>query len=501
MLPSAIGATYFYFRLDAEGSATAFQSMSALLISAGIGTVIGGLLVFLGRSGGQQLGRKEALLLVSLSWVVGAALAALPFRLWDEMAAPTNEQGFNSYVNCYFEAMSGLTTTGSSVLSNIEALPKSLLLWRAFIQWLGGIGIVVLFVAVLPILGVGGKRLFKFEAPGPKKEGVRPRIRAAAQMLWIIYVCITIVEILALRIGGLGWFDALCHSLTTLATGGFSTKNASVTGLGGWHFEVIIMVFMFLAGVNFGLYDQLINGQWRAVLKNPELRTYVGIIGVASVLIAVPMIGSPIPTMNATEPDIGIWHTIRHSMFTVISLQTTTGFGTADYDQWSGPSQALLVTLMFVGGCAGSTGGGIKVIRFVILVKVLVAEIQAVFRPYVVQTIRVGRTVIDHDLRSATLVFFLLYGVLVVVGTVGVLAFEPPGELGATGVDASISAFSAVAATLNNIGPGLGHVGPTHNFAHLTSETKILLSILMAMGRLELFAFVVLFVPAFWREE
>ena len=203
MLPSAIGATYFYFRLDAEGSATAFQSMSALLISAGIGTVIGGLLVFLGRSGGQQLGRKEALLLVSLSWVVGAALAALPFRLWDEMAAPTNEQGFNSYVNCYFEAMSGLTTTGSSVLSNIEALPKSLLLWRAFIQWLGGIGIVVLFVAVLPILGVGGKRLFKFEAPGPKKEGVRPRIRAAAHMLLIIYVCITIVEILSLLIGGI----------------------------------------------------------------------------------------------------------------------------------------------------------------------------------------------------------------------------------------------------------------------------------------------------------
>lgn len=505
MLPAAGWSAYDYFRL---GSPAEGDALVGLLLSALGGTAIGFLLFRRGRRGRRQFGRKEALLLVALSWVVGAALSAAPFRLWAAFHDFSDgaDPAFTQYVNCYFEAMSGLTTTGASTLADIESIPRSLLFWRAFTHWIGGLGIIVLFVAVLPVLGVGGKRLFRFEAPGPKKEGVRPRIRAAAQVLWMIYLGITLAEVLLLRLGGLDWCDSMSHAFATLATGGFSTQNVSITGLGNWKVELIIIVFMFLAGVNFGLYDQLLSGRWREVLRNPELRAYVAIMLVSTVIIAAITLEHAVPLTDG-EQVTGFWGPIRHCLFTVVSIQTTTGFCTANFDQWGFPAKLILITLMFVGGCGGSTGGGIKVIRFVILFKVLWAELELVFRPHVVRTVRVGRSTIDPQLRSATLVYFVLIGIVVMLATSMVIWLETPAKIeqmtagqGKPG-DPAATAFSAVVATLNNIGPGLDLVGATRNYAWFTQPTKVLLCVLMALGRLELYAFLVLVLPAFWREE
>jgi len=500
MLPSAAWSIYDYYfvpALTGEGEAGI-----ALLISALIGAIMGTAIFRRARPDQKPLGRREALLLVALSWVLGAALSAAPFRIWAAIHESTAgaPHPFGSFVNCYFEAMSGLTTTGASVLTDIEAVPRSLLFWRAFTHWLGGLGIVVLFVAVLPILGVGGKRLFRFETPGPKKEGVRPRIRAAAQVLWLIYLGITVAEVLALKLAGLGWFDAITQSFATLATGGFSTRNASITGFGLPGIEIIIIVFMVMAGINFALYDQLLSGRWRDVLRNPELRAYVLFLLIATVLIGALATDTGVVDMNG-KPESGFWPTLRHSLFTVVSIQTTTGFGTADFDQWDFPAKMLLITLMFVGGCGGSTGGGIKVIRVVVLAKVLWAELEAVFRPNVVRTIRVGQSTVDAQLRSATLVYFLLIGIIVVVATGLVIWLETPAKIEALGGDPAATAFSAVVATLNNIGPGLDLVGPTRNYAWLSHPTKVLLTVTMVLGRLELYAFLVLLVPGFWKED
>jgi len=499
MIPTAALSLYDYTYICQAGEDDA---LAAFLTAALLGIFAGLLLYWQGRRYARPLGRREALLLVALAWVVGAALAAMPFRLWAAFHdfVFDEDRAFTSFINCYFEAMSGLTTTGASVLTNIESLPRSLLFWRAFTHWIGGLGIVVLFVAVLPILGVGGKRLFRYEAPGPHKEGVRPRIRAAAQVLWFIYLGITLAEVLALHLAGLGWIDAISHAFATLATGGFSTQNASITGFGSWKIELIIVVFMFMAGVNFGLYDQLLAGRWRSVVKNPELRAYVGIMAAAAIAISLMLIGQEIQTVGKTT-HTGFWATIRHVLFTTVSIQTTTGFCTADFNQWAFPAKAILVGLMFVGGCGGSTGGGIKVIRFVILAKVLWMELETVFRPNVVRTVRVGTSTVDAPLRSATLVYFCLIGIVVIVATMAVVWLESPGKIEARCGDPAITAFTAVVATLNNIGPGLDLVGASSNYAWLESPTKILLCLCMVLGRLELYAFLVLIMPGYWREE
>jgi len=499
MLPSAAWSVYDHYVLHLPGEE---EALAALLMAALAGMAVGIVLFCRGQQGEKQFGRREALLLVALSWVVGAALAAAPFRIWSAIHefTPGQDQAFQQYVNCYFEAMSGLTTTGASTLKNIESIPRSLLFWRAFTHWIGGLGIVVFFVAVLPLLGVGGKRLFRFEAPGPRKEGIRPRMRAAAQILWIIYVGITLAEVILLVVAGLGWFDSITHAFATMATGGFSTKNASVTGLGSWKVELIIIWFMFMAGVNFGLYDQLLAGRWREVLKNPELRAYVAIMLIATGINLCLISVDGVIDMES-QYENSFWSNFRHSLFTTVSIQTTTGFCITDFDRWVFPAKAVLVALMFVGGCGGSTGGGVKVVRFVILAKVLWAELEAVFRPNVVRTIRVGRWTLDPQMRSSTLVYFLLILIVVVISTMLVIWLETPHKLDTEDSDAAITAFSAVAATLNNIGPGLDLVGPTQNYAFFTKPTKVLLCVLMAMGRLELYAFLVMVMPSYWKEE
>ncbi len=470
----------------------------SLLISAGIGLVCGGLLWWFTRTDDQRFGRREALLLVGVSWLAGAALAALPFFLWAyvDLALAGHEAGhpFENPVNCYFEAMSGLTTTGATILADIPQVPPSLLLWRAMTHWLGGLGIVVLFVAVLPMLGAGGKKMFRVEAPGPAPEGVRPQIRETARVLWMLYLGLTVAEIIALRLAGVPtWYEAVCHTFATLATGGFSTHNASIGAYNSLAVEVVTIVFMFLAGVNFGLYYQMIRGNFRMTWRDTELRVYVICLLVGSLLIGLTIYGTTITTTRGEQLQATSGVAARQAVFQMVSIQTTTGFCTGDFNQWPFLAQAVLIVAMFIGASAGSTGGGLKIVRIWITLTVLWAELERAFRPTVVRTIKIGRLPVDDDMRLSVIGYVL--GVILLTGAGGVLVmlFEPADTISFK------TAGTAAVATIFNIGPGLGKVGAIENYGFFTSGSKLVLSLLMAIGRLEVFAIAVLFFPRFWR--
>jgi trk system potassium uptake protein TrkH len=454
----------------------------------------------------DQLGRRDALLLVALSWLGGAAFAALPFFLWAHLPGTDAPGGhpFSHFADCYFEAMSGLTTTGATILSgspgtgwDIEALPPSLLLWRAFTQWLGGLGIVVLFVAVLPTLGVGGKRLFLVEAPGPAPEGLHPQIRQTARVLLAIYLVLTVAEIVALWAARMSLFDAVCHTFTTLATGGFSTRNASTGAYDSVAVDVILIVFMILAGGNFSVYFALSRGRFDKVLRDPEVRTYLALLAVGSALVVVGLLGTPITTTTGeTIPDAGAGAAIRHGVFTTVSIATTTGYCSADFNAWPFLAKGVLVLAMFIGASAGSTAGGIKVIRVWVMMKVMLAEIERVFRPAVIRPVRVGRTIVDDQLKLATLNYALGFVLLFVLGSGAVMLLE---QLNPAATCDYTTAASASVASLGTIGPGLGMVGAIENYGWMTPYSKLVLSLLMAFGRLEVFAILVLLTPRFWR--
>ncbi len=468
----------------------------SLLAGAAIGFGTGSLLWFVARRDPGDLGRREALLLVSLAWLVGAALAALPFHLWSHLdpAVPAHHP-FASFIDCYFEAMSGLTTTGATVLgspgSRIEAVPPSLLLWRSLTQWLGGLGIVVLFVAVLPTLGVGGKKLFQAETPGPRASGVRPRIRETARVLWLIYLGMTLLLVAALWAAGLSPFDAVCHTFTAVSSAGFSTRDASIAPFTTPQL-VIISVFMVLAGINFGVFHLLISGRIRQALADKELRLYLTILFVASVAVTWGLVRHQLGT--DADP-AAIAATVRDGLVQTISIQTSTGYCVTDFDRWDVLPKAILFIGMFIGASAGSTGGGIKVIRLVIAIKVIVAELERVFRPNVVRPLKIGGTPVDTPMRIATMVYILTVLGLFAAGMLMLMLLEGGGRC-----DLSTAA-AATAATLNNIGPGFGAVGATENYGWFSSPSKLVLIALMALGRLELYALLVLFTPRFWRAQ
>ena len=472
--------------------ATALADCHALFATAGIGLVIGAVLFVLGRRAPRLFGQREALLLVAIGWLFGAALGALPYYFWSHGAGNAGSHPFDSFVNCYFETMSGLTTTGATILTEIGTVPRSLLLWRAMTHWFGGLGIVVLFVAVLPMLGVGSRRMYRIEAPGPTPEGVHPRIQDTARVLWLIYCGLTLAETIALRICGMTWFDALCHTMATLATGGFSTLDSSVAGFDSSAIHLVIILFMILAGVNFGLYYQLIQRRWSVVWRDPELRVYLSIMAVATAIIAINLLHAP-PAGATESPQTSI--AVRDALFQVVSIQTTTGFGTADFDTWSFASKFILVILMFIGASGGSTGGGIKVSRIIITFKVVLAELEHVYRPKVVRSVRIGKSSVDPELRLNTLVFVIGIVTLFGFGTIALMLLESH-----QGIDITTAA-TASAATLNNIGPGLGRVGATQNYLWFTDASKIVMSMLMVLGRLEMFTIIVLFTPRFWRGD
>jgi len=346
---------------------------------------------------------------------------------------------------------------------------------------------------VLPSLGVGGKKLFRVEAPGPEPEGVRPHIRETARVLWLIYVGLTIAETVALRMAGMNWYDAVCHTFTTMATGGFSTSDASVGGYRSGAIDVIIIVFMVCAGINFGLYYQLIRGRIKSVLKDTELRGYFAILLLGSIVVGISIHGHRLVTTTGSACDATTSNAALYGAFQAVSMQTTTGFCTADFNQWPLLARSVLMLLMLVGASAGSTGGGIKVIRILVCFKVLLSEIERVFRPNVIRPVKIGTTTMDPDLKLGTVAYVLGILVLFALGTGLLTVLEPPDRINFT------TAASASIATLCNIGPGLGLVGALENYAWFTDGSKIVMSLLMALGRLEVFAIIVLFMPRFWR--
>ncbi len=479
----------------AMGDATEKAAMGALTVTVAAGGILG-MALWLGTSGGARsvIGRREAILLVATSWFLAAGIGALPFRLWAVWGAPIGHE-FAGTANCYFESMSGLTTTGATVLSDVESLPRSLLLWRAVTHWLGGLGIVVLFVAVLPMLGVGGKHIFRMEKSGLTPEGVRPRIQETARLLLVIYLSLTVAEILALCLAGMNLFDATCHTFATLSTGGFGTRNASVGAYDSAAVELIIIVFMVASGINFGLYYQFIRQGWKPVWQDSELRCYLGLILVASLIIGMLIHGGMITITSGAQVPANLSNAARHGLFQVVTMQTNTGFCTADFDRWSFSAKAILVVLMFVGGSAGSTSGGIKVIRFVVTAKILWAELEHVFRPNAVRVVRIGKAALDTETKITVLIYPLSVIILtMLVG--GLLMILEQGR----GIDVT-TAFTASVATFTNTGPGLGRVGAVSNFGWFGDASKWLMSLLMALGRLEVFTIVVLLSPRFWRSD
>ena len=475
MLPSALCAVLYRDWL----------SLAALGESAGVALLIGAVLMGIGFRAPDRMFQREGLALVGIGWLLTAAISALPFVF----------SGTLGPVDAYFEAMSGLTTTGSTVLVDIEAVPASILFWRSFTHWIGGMGIIVLFIAVLPYMGAGGKQLFKSESPGPDPRGLSPRIRNTASVLWKIYVGLTVVQTVLLMAAGMNLYDALTHTFGTLATGGFSPYANSVAAFDSVAVEAIIIVFMVLAGTNFGLYFAMLHHDWLAPLKNTEWKAYILILAVASALITVNLMGVQgqvaADTSAPPSPDYSLGEAVRHATFLTVSIMTTTGYGTEDFDQWPYFSRMLLVVLMFVGGCAGSTGGGIKVVRFIMLFKMAYWRLESTFRPKTVRPIRINGQVVDEDTQRTVYAFFFIHMLIFVGGSLFMSAIGLPFQ----------SATTAVIATLNNIGPGLELVGAVQNFHFIPDAGKIFLSLCMAMGRLELFSICVLFVPSFWKHS
>ena len=469
------------------------NALRACLLAALVSAAIGGGMVWANR-GSRLTGegridyfRREGLAVVGLTWLVVAAVGALPFLISGAMSSP---------VDAFFESVSGFTTTGSTILlaGEIDRLPRGITFWRMFTQWLGGIGIVMVFVVLFP---TGGRSLFRSEVPGINREAGRQRVRDSALALLRIYMGLTLVQVMLLKLSGLGWFDAVTHSFTTLATGGFSNHSESIAYFGSWLVELIIIVFMFGAGLNFAIYDTTIRlgprRGWKLAIASGEVRTYVGMITGSTVVIAGALWfwGGSNGVVGSATPDYrGFWLCMRDSLFSVVSLQTSTGFGTANFDQWPEFCRVVLMTLALVGACAGSTGGGLKVVRFLIVAKAAFRGIRRFARPRAIHSLRIDDQTLDERVVASVTGYFGLWVLIALAGTLCLCAF---------GID-MVTSSTSVLATLNNIGPGLNMVGPTQNFAAMPALAKLLLSLFMILGRLEFYAVVILLVPSFWRK-
>lgn len=443
-----------------------------LFYSAGITLSSGLVLQLLGRKAKKTIGRREGYIIVSLVWIVFSAFGLLPFYLSKSIPTVTDS---------FFETMSGFTTTGSSILNDIEALPYGMLFWRSIIQWLGGIGIIVISLAVLPFLGVGGMQLFAAEVPGPTADKLTPKVHETAKRLWLIYIALTIAESILLKVGGMNWFDAVNHSFTTMATGGYSTKQASIAYWDSNFIHYVIIIFMFLAGTNFSLTFFALNGKPGKLWKNEEFQYYLWFVLIFSAVISSGLI---------IEHHIGYGTAIRDSLFQVVSIITTTGFATADYELWVPFLITVVFVLMFFGGSAGSTGGGPKIVRIVMLLKNSVYELKRLIHPHAVLPIRYNRSVVSQDIVTNVLAFFVFYILIVLISIV---------IMSSIGLDFE-TAIGSVVTCIGNIGPGLGDVGPAENFANIPAFGKWYLAFIMLLGRLELFTVLVVMSPAFWRK-
>lgn len=447
----------------------------SILLSAFITSFSGTVVWWFFRDKKKKLGKREGYLIVTFGWLLFSAFGALPFVI---------SGSIGSYTDAFFETISGFTTTGASILSaqEIDQLPLGLHFWRSLIQWLGGMGIIVLSLVVLPTLGIGGMQLFVAEVPGPTPDKLHPRVKETAKILWGVYAAITLIQVLLLWAGEMNLFDAVTHSFTTMSTGGFSTKGENIAFFQTGYTHYIISIFMIIAGMNFTLAYFGFQLKFRPIWKNEELRWYLGIILTFTIIITSLLILSN--NSYSTES------AFRHSLFQAASIITTTGFVTQDYLKWVPIAWVLLMVLMFIGGSAGSTASSIKVVRIVLLIKNGLLELKRIIHPNAIIPVRLDNQAMHPKIISSVLSFVTVYILTVIIGIV-VISF--------LGYDLETS-IGAVTATLGNIGPGLGEVGPAGNFGHFSIFGKWFFSFLMLIGRLELFTVLIILSPAFWKK-
>lgn len=420
-----------------------------------------------------EIKKRDGYLIVVSGWLCMTFFGTLPYLLTESIP---------SFTDAFFETMSGFTTTGSTILDEIESLPKSILFWRSMTQWIGGMGIIVLTIAILPLLGIGGMELFVAEAPGPTKDKIHPRIKETAKRLWIIYFSLTALETVVLMFFGLSFFDAINHSLTTTSTGGFSTKQQSIAAFQNPFVEAVIVIFMFLAGTNFTMIYFGLKMRFRKIVNNDEFKWYLSAVFILILLLSFYR------THTSSSDFI---HAFREISFQVVSIITTTGYATADYTLWGSFLTFIFFLFLFSGASAGSTSGGIKIVRIILLIKNGLLEFKRRLHPKAVIPVMLNKQVISSTITYNLLAFIFLYLFVFTLGSI-FLSF--------LGVD-MLTSISAVASAVGNVGPGIADVGPSSSFSQLPTSAKWILSLLMLMGRLELFTVCVLFTPYFWKRN
>jgi trk system potassium uptake protein TrkH len=446
----------------------------SLLFSGIITSTVGALLYFLTvnkPNGG--LSKRDGYLVVTLGWLIMSLFGTLPYIISGEIP---------SFTDAFFETLSGYTTTGASVLSDIESKSQGILMWRSLTQWIGGMGIIVLTVAILPLLGIGGMQLFVAEAPGVTPDKLKPRITDTAKRLWLIYLGLTVTEAILLKVGGMSFFDAVNHSLTTMATGGFSTKQDSIAYFTSPFIQYVIVVFMFLAGTNFTLTYFGLHGRLKKVWENEEFKYYFGFIIGFAILITLIVFA-----VTGNEFELAF----RESLFQLVSIITTTGYVTADYTSWAPLLSVIFFMFMFVGASTGSTAGGVKVVRHIILLKNSAMELRRQLHPSAVLPVRLNKKAVTSEITFNVMAFMIIYFMVFAVGAI---------IISSMGYDFNTS-IGAVATCLGNIGPGFGKVGPVDNFGFISVTGKWVLSLLMLLGRLELFTVLILFTPYYWTKH
>ena len=452
------------------------NDMRYFLISGGITFGFATLLFLLGLNAKPLLGKREGSVIVTFTWVLFSLFGMLPF--WLSGSIP-------SVTDAFFETMSGFTTTGASILNNIEELSHGILFWRSMTHWIGGLGIIVISLALLPLFGYNGMQLFAAESSGPTKDKIHPKINETAKRLFAIYVMLNVAETILLKLGGMSWFDAVCHSFATTATGGFSTKQASIGYWNSPYIEYVVIIFMILSGVNFSLYYFAYKHKFEKIISNEELKYYLILLFSAAGLIAFSRMDfSSAQTFGSIEK------AIRDSLFYVSSIMSTTGFVTVDYMQWKTYTWIILLIVMITGASAGSTTGGIKMVRIVIVAKYCYYEFKQIIHPNAIFPVRYNGHLVKEDIITKILAFVLLYLTTIAVGTL-ILAMT------GMGFEESIS---GVISSLSCVGPGLGSIGPMGTYAHIPEFSKWFLSFMMLVGRLELFTVFLLFTPTFWKK-
>jgi len=454
----------FYYQSD---------DVFAILISSILTSSIGLLTWFFTKNSERKdVGKREGYLIVTFGWILMSAFGAIPFVVHGSIL---------SYTDAFFETVSGFTTTGASILPRVEVLPYGLMFWRSMTHWIGGMGIIVLSIAILPLLGIGGMQLYQAEVAGPTKDKLHPRVRETAKRLWAIYFFLTSLEVVFLLFGDMNLFDSLCHSFGSLATGGFSTRTLSVAYYNSAYIEYVILFFMFLGGTNFTLHYLALHGKVNSYLKDDEFKFYLGLIAITVISLTIYLV-----IANGTP----IEKTFRNVAFSILSILTSTGFATADYELWAPFASTFFLIMLLLGACAGSTSGGVKMIRYQLLIKNSLAEVKRLLHPNAIVPVRHNGKAVPNEIIAKVSAFVLTYLGIFAIGSL---------LLSTTGLDLK-SSMGSVAACMANIGPGLGQTGPAGNYSEITVFGKWLLSILMLLGRLELFTVLIIFTPYFWKK-